>query len=241
MEVALPTDQSRVVAHGPRAALRRRKRRMSGRPDPACHAVEFLRKELANGPVLVSELEAAARAAGLLGSDQSISDAKLFKRAKKSLNIRSVRNGFGSAGEWFWLLETPAPLVADRPSKVAPRIPSSWIEGVGRLTPHRPPPDVPMHRWRQFLTDCNQFLGPSGWAERAAAKGWDALALFGCCRLRPLDRAGGAGLLWAINGGRLVEFHRDWAVFELAENGSARIFDRRRLNAANFRPPWIGA
>ncbi|HWX34167.1 MAG TPA: hypothetical protein VNZ53_42935, partial [Steroidobacteraceae bacterium] len=33
---------------------------------------------------------------------------------------------------------------------------------------------------------------------------------------RPLDHSGGAGLLWAINGGRLVELHRDWAVIELA-------------------------
>ena len=35
--------------------------------------------------------------------------------------------------------------------------------------------------------------------------------------------------LWAINGGRLVELRRDWAVVELAENGSQRIIDRRRL------------
>jgi hypothetical protein len=47
-------------------------------------------------------------------------------------------------------------------------------------------------------------------------------------------------LLWVINGGRLIELRRDWAVVELAENGSRRSFDRRRLNAANFRPPWIG-
>src|SRR5262249_10919782 len=113
----------------------------------------------ANGPVLVSEIEASARAAGLLGSAQPITDAKLFKRAKKSLGIRSVHNGFGSAGKWFWLLETqPALLVADPPSEVASLIPSSWIEGVGRLNPQRPPPGVPMHRWRQFLTDCHRFL-----------------------------------------------------------------------------------
>jgi hypothetical protein len=98
-----------------------------------------------------------------------------------------------------------------------------------------------MHRWRQFLADCTQFLGAGGWAERAAALGWDALTLFGCCRHRPLDRPGGAGLLWAINGGRLVELHRDWAVVELAENGSRRVFERRRLEAANARVPWIGA
>jgi hypothetical protein len=56
---------------------------------------------------------------------------------------------------------------------------------------------------------------------------------FGCCRHRPLDRPGSAGLLRAINGGRLVELYRDWAVVELAENGSERIFDRRR---ASIRP-----
>jgi len=233
-------DQTGVVAHGPRA-VQRRKPAMTGRPDSDRLAAEFLRKELANGPVLVSELEASARAAGLLGSAQPITDAKLFKRAKKSLGVRSVHSGFGSAGKWFWLLETPAPLVADPPPEVAPRIPSSWIEGVGRLNPQRPPPGVPMHRWRQFLTDCHRFLSAGCWAERAAAKGWDALALFGCGLHRPLVHRGAAGLLWAIAGGRLVELHRDWAVVELAENGSRRIFDRRRLETGNVRLPWIGA
>jgi hypothetical protein len=56
---------------------------MRGRPDPVGVAAEFLRKELAKGPVLVSELEAAARAAGLLGNGQRITHAKPFKRAKK--------------------------------------------------------------------------------------------------------------------------------------------------------------
>jgi hypothetical protein len=65
-------------------------------------------------------------------------------------------------------------------------------------------------------------LGPHGWAERAAAKGWDALILFGCGLDRRLVHRGAAGLLWAIAGGRLVELHRDWAVIELAENGSQR-------------------
>jgi hypothetical protein len=214
---------------------------MTRRPDPVRVATDFLQERLAEGPVLVSELEAAARAAGLLGSGQRISDAKPFKRAKKSLGIRSVRNGFGSAGEWFWLLERrPAPLVAEPPPKVAPRIPSSWIEGVARLSYRCPPPDIPPHRWRQFVADCTKFLASSGWVERAAALGWDAVALFGCCRHRPLDRPGTVGLLWAINGGRLVELHRDWAVFELAENGSRRIFERRRVDAANVRLPWIG-
>jgi hypothetical protein len=127
---------------------------MTGRPDPVRLAEEFLQKGLAKGPVLVSELEAAAQAAGLLRHGQRITHAKPFKRAKKSLSIQSVRNGFGSDGEWLWRLEKqPTPLVAAPSPKVASRIPSSWIDGVAR---------------------------------RAAALGWDALALFGCCRHRPL-------------------------------------------------------
>jgi hypothetical protein len=57
----------------------------------------------------------------------------------------------------------------------------------------------------------------------------------------PTPAPGTVGLFWAINGGRLVELHRDWAVFELAENGPRRIFERRRVDAANVRLPWIGA
>jgi hypothetical protein len=37
------------------------------------------------------------------------------------------------------------------------------------------------------------------------------MALFGCAPKRPLDYSGRAGLIWAMNGGRLVELHRDWA------------------------------
>jgi hypothetical protein len=61
---------------------------------------------------------------------------------------------------------------------------------------------------------------------------YNSRGLFGCRRARPLDHPGGAGLLWAINGGRLVELHRDWAVIELAANGSRRVFERRRVDAA---------
>jgi hypothetical protein len=35
---------------------------------------------------------------------------------------------------------------------------------------------------------------------------------------------GSAGLLWAINGGKLVELHRDWAVIELPVNRSRASF-----------------
>jgi hypothetical protein len=223
--------------------------------------VAFLENVLADHGLCVPELEVMARAAGLLGQRQSITHAKVFKKAKKSLGIRSVRNGFGDAGEWLWRLERQPASPVSKPLAQPPlsiedtyaealeevpadmrarRIPSSWIDGVARLEHHRPLTDIPPHRWRQFLSDCNKFLtGGENWAGRAAELGWNAATLFGCHRARPLAHPGGAGLLWAINGGRLVELHRDWAVIELAANGSRRVFERRRVDAGNVTLPWI--
>src|SRR5437763_12403800 len=65
---------------------------------------DFLRDSLSNGAFAVPDLEAKARVAGLLGQRQQIRHAKAFKKAKKSLGIRSVRNGFGRGGKWTWLL-----------------------------------------------------------------------------------------------------------------------------------------
>jgi hypothetical protein len=103
---------------------------------------------------------------------------------------------------------------SDIRSSPVPRLPETRRTGVAA------------HRWRQFLGDCNNFLtGGENWAERAAELGWNAATLFGCHRARPLAHPGGAGLLWAINGGRLLELHRDWAVIELAANGSRHVFE----------------
>jgi len=244
---------------------------MMYRSDPAGVVAEFLRAELDKGPVSASNLEAMARTAGLLGEAQRIAHSKPFKRAKKFLGVKSVRSGFGSSGEWVWLLDKQsaqpntkgvgqrsdgtAPVAADAQSEAiietptevdlagaasASRVPWDWIEGVASLDYHRSA-DLPPHRWRQFVDDCTRFLSPSeNWAERAAKLGWDARALFGCRRNRPLDHLGSAGLLWAVNGGRLLELRRDWAVVELAANGSQRVFDRRRLDLANVTLPWIG-
>ena len=83
------------------------------------------------------------------------------------------------------------------------------------------------------------FLSSSKhWADRAAQLGWDAMALFGCAPKRPLDYFGSAGLLWAINGGRLVELHRDWAVIDVPVYGSQRIFSRRNVDPAKITLPW---
>jgi hypothetical protein len=41
-----------------------------------------------------------------------------------------------------------------------------------------------------------------------------------------------------MNGGRLVELHKDWAIIELAVNGSRRVFERRRVDVAKVTLPW---
>jgi hypothetical protein len=229
-------------------------------------AVDFLRRSLADGALAVGVLETQARAAGLLGESQQIQHAKAFKRAKKALGIRSLRNGFGSSGKWAWLMPPQAATeiapVANAPlhtneqtslsdaelpgKRVAasgtPSIVQQWIEGVERLDYVRSPTAVPLIRWHLFLGDCHRFLNSSeNWAERAAAHGWNALALFGCHWTRPLEHLGSAGLLWAINGGKLVELHRDWAVIERAEDRSRQIHHRRSPHSPNVALPWGGA
>ena len=147
----------------------------------------FLRKSLAEGPQDVLRLEAMAQREALLGERQRITDAKAFKRAKYSRRIRSVRAGFGPNGSWRWELpcdrdgaSTASP-VASQPVRPERRVPVGWVEGVARLDDYPPPTDVPPHRWRQFVSDCQSFLDSSeNWAERATELGWDARALFGC-------------------------------------------------------------
>ena len=205
----------------------------------------FLRNSLAEGAQNVLKLEAIARTEGLLGERQRITHAKAFKRAKHSLRIKSVRAGFGPSGGWRWELPcdrdgaSTASAITREPVPAERRVPDDWVEGIDRLNDFRPPTDVPGHRWRQFVSDCDRFLNSSeNWAERAAELGWDARALFGCHRNYPLMHLGSAGLLWAINGGKLVELHRDWAVIELPVNRSQRIYHRRDVAAGKVILPW---
>ena len=203
--------------------------------------VKFLRGALARQARPVAEIDANARAAGLLNQRQSITRARPFRRAKGLLRIKSLRVGFGARSRWLWELPPESIRSANAGRQTAPRrlIPSYWVEGVAHLRPDRPPNDVPRHRWAQFVQDCTTFLSPSeNWAERAYKLGWDAMALFGCAPKRPLDYSGSAGLLWAVNGGRLVELHRDWAVIDVPVQTRQRIFYRRYVEPGKISLPW---
>jgi hypothetical protein len=116
-------------------------------------------------------------------------------------------------------------------------VPSEWNKGIARLDHGHAPHGVPLHRWRQFVTDCHLFMtAPERWSKHAAALGWDTVSLFGCCSTRPLDHLGSAGLLWNLAGRKLTQLHKDWAMIS-APDGSQRTFHRRPFSA-NLTLPW---
>jgi hypothetical protein len=119
------------------------------------------------------------------------------------------------------------------------RISWEWTEGVARLDYHHAPAGIRLHRWRQFVDDCARFLDSThNGAARAATLGWDTYALFGCGPAHPLDHLGSAGLLWFINGGRIVELHRGWAILEVPGRESRISYDCQRSDTPNGRLPW---
>ncbi len=92
-------------------------------------------------------------------------------------------------------------------------IPLAWAEGFAMLDPARPPGDVPPSRWQRFVADVRLFLD-SPFCAVAAALGWTAADLFGGDRDRPFARIDRAGLLWLLNGDRLVALSENTATIE---------------------------
>jgi hypothetical protein len=116
------------------------------------------------------------------------------------------------------------------------RIPCAWAEGFARLHPDRPPGEVPPKRWLTFVDDVGRFLD-SDFAAVAAALGWGPLDLFGCDRDRPFPRIDQAGLLWLLNGDRLVELDRYTAVIE-RRTGARQRFRRRPVAVGDVVLAW---
>ena len=96
--------------------------------------------------------------------------------------------------------------------------PREWAEALARLDPACAPRDVSPKRWLRFIDDCGRFLD-EGWAERAEALGWGPLDLFGCDRIKPIARLDRAGLLWLIDGRRLLALTADTAAIATASGG----------------------
>ena len=85
-----------------------------------------------------------------------------------------------------------------------------------QLDPERPPGDVPPRRWCQFIADVSAFRA-SGFAEQATALGWTDADLFGCDDKRPYARIDCMGLIWLLNGNRLLALSADTAVIEMMD------------------------
>jgi hypothetical protein len=82
------------------------------------------------------------------------------------------------------------------------------------------PEYVEHERWQQAVADARRFLAQ--WGEKAAALGWSARDLFGLAAVpgtpapnyRRLSRYDQTGLIWLIQGRRVVALTEDTAVIE---------------------------
>jgi hypothetical protein len=104
-----------------------------------------------------------------------------------------------------------------------------WAEGFARLHPDRPPADVPLRRWQTFVDDVGRFLDLP-FRDVAVALGWGAYDLFGCDRNRPFARIDQAGLLWLLNGDRLLALTASIATIE-TRTGPRHTYRRKSSEA----------
>jgi hypothetical protein len=114
--------------------------------------------------------------------------------------------------------------------------PRAWAEALARLDTANTPCDIPPKRWLQFIDDCGRFLD-GGWAVRAALLGWEPLDLFGCDCERPFARTDHLGLLWLLNGGTVLELHRDRAIIE-NEHDVRQCYRRRSVEVGRVVLAW---
>jgi hypothetical protein len=114
--------------------------------------------------------------------------------------------------------------------------PRPWAEALARLDPANPPADVPLARWQQIIDDCGRFLD-LGWANRAEALGWGPLHLFGCDRERPLARYDRMGLLWILQGRKLVALTAHTATIDTL-TGSLQTYRRVPIGSDRIVLAW---
>ena len=97
-------------------------------------------------------------------------------------------------------------------------------------------PNISPERWAQFIDDCGRFLD-QGWATHAEGLGWGPLDLFGCDRERPPAEDDHAGLLWRVEGGKLLIMSAYAAIIETA-TGQQMTFHRRNNRPGELALAW---
>jgi len=113
-------------------------------------------------------------------------------------------------------------------------IPRAWAEGFARLDPDRPAGDVPRRQWLAFVNDVGRFLD-SPFCAVAAAEGWSPYELFGCHGDRPYARIDCAGLLWLLDGSKLVELTATTAAIE-RPTGTRQTWRRKPVKPSCMLP-----
>ena len=94
-------------------------------------------------------------------------------------------------------------------------------------------------RWLRFIDDCGRFLD-EGWAACAEALGWGPLDLFGCNRDKPFARISQAGLLWLLEGRKLLALTADTAAIA-THSGGKLTFYRRLLETGGVLAWELGS
>jgi hypothetical protein len=146
--------------------------------------------------------------------------------------VEATTDGFGLAiSSWGDAEQERAAIV-----QFDGNIPRAWAEGFVRLYPDRPPGEVPARRWLRFVDDVGLFLD-SPFCARAAALGWGPYDLFGCDRDRPFARIDYLGLLWLLDGGRIIALTANTAIIKTS-NGSIRTYRRRTRNEPSRLLAW---
>jgi hypothetical protein len=167
-------------------------------------------------------------------SDRSKSEVSIYTPAKvaKPAKVEPERSSVSAepqnlAAETFATIATFAGVDLKTEFFAARRStdPKEWHRGVRRLDIDRPLDGVPPGRWRTFVTDAVRFLaGP--FARQASALGWTALDLFGCDDACPFARLDQAGLIWLLNGDKLIALTAETAVIQ-TRTGARHTWYRR--------------
>src|SRR5262249_30076527 len=69
--------------------------------NPQSEAENVLRNILRSGEISIEDVEAEARAAGLLGAGQRIGHNKTLRRARENLGVIARREGFGPGARYY--------------------------------------------------------------------------------------------------------------------------------------------
>jgi len=128
--------------------------------------------------------------------------------------------------------------VSDPDRRICEKLPADlqeeWERGIASLEPDKPLGCYDADRWRRIVRDCDNLIADFG--KSAAALGWSTIDLFGF----PADALNLGGLVWRLDGGRLIAMDENCATYRWPYSDRTSRFARGYLEqmAARFVPVW---